>query len=99
MNASPLSPRRKKCGHCGREIMSRPSIHTGKGMARHKCPHGRWCDRGHKFLCGNNTPGCRLCQLERRAEDFEERGLTADAEEMRRLVAAEWQKHFQANYR
>lgn len=57
-----LKPKLKVCGHCGRSIMSNPKIHSGKGMKPHKCPHGRWCDRGNKFLVGNNTPGCRECE-------------------------------------
>lgn len=84
--ADVLKPRPKRCGHCGRVVKSRPSIHTGKGMQRHKCPHGRWCDRGNKFLCGNNTPGCRLCSLERRIEDYEERGLADDAARLRVIL-------------
>lgn len=83
---SPLKDRLKRCGHCGREIMSNLHIHTGKGMRPHKCPHGRWCDRGNKFLCGNNTPGCRLCSLERRIEDYEERGLADDAARLRAIL-------------
>lgn len=90
----PLAPRRKRCGHCGRDIMSEPSKHTGKGMRRHKCPHGRWCDRGCKFRCWNNSPGCRLCSLERMAEDYESRGLAADAAAVRlRLAQAAASQH------
>lgn len=62
---SGLEPRLKVCGHCGRLIMSNPKIHLGKGMRPHKCLHGRWCDRGNKYLCGNNTPGCPQCAQEK----------------------------------
>jgi|688.fasta_scaffold00210_73 hypothetical protein len=72
--------------------MSNPKIHTGKGMRPHKCPHGRQCDRGNKFLCGNNTPGCRLCSLERRIEEFVERGLVDDANWLRKKLEEESQK-------
>ena len=61
-----LVPGMKICGHCGRLIMSNPKIHSGKGMMPHKCSHNRWCDRGKWQLVGNNTPGCKECEKERR---------------------------------
>jgi hypothetical protein len=66
-----LQSKLKQCGHCHRMIMSHPSSHTGKQMYLHKCPHGRYCDRGNKFKCINNHAGCKQCADERQKEFLE----------------------------
>lgn len=53
---------RAECHHCGRMISRDRRKNLGKGFTKHRCPHGRWCDTGDKFRCGNNRAGCEHCR-------------------------------------
>ncbi len=59
---------RATCHHCGRGVARDRRKSLGKGMVPHKCRHGRWCDAGNRFTCGNNTPGCLQCADDRHQE-------------------------------
>ena len=53
---------KRNCGMCGRWIATDLRKHSGKGMFRHKCPHGKWCPRGERLTAGDNEPRCKECR-------------------------------------
>lgn len=56
----------RPCGHCGKAVAMPSGSTSGKARVRHKCPHGRWCDRGNPLLHLNNHPGCKQCAEEQK---------------------------------
>jgi len=68
---------------CGTKAKKVPR--DGKLRYRHKCPHGKWCDHGNKFLAGHRVR-CRECrteELERRnaADESYQRYLNLNKKE------------------
>ncbi len=66
-------PEPHPCGACHRVVAYRTAVQRmtggGKHRVRHKCPHGQWCQAGHRFArLGWNWPTCPDCLDARRAE-------------------------------
>ena len=65
---------------CGTRAKKRPR--SGKRCYRHKCPHGLWCDHGHRLkgAHANHNWSCAEC-VTIKSEKFQDEFFTALGED------------------
>lgn len=60
---------KRNCPMCQRFVARDPRKHSGRGMMRHRCPHGTWCDSGDRLRV-TNLPRCKECLAEMKQREF-----------------------------